>query len=94
MDEAQAGVVGKPLIDQVDVVVVGADPAQAFRSRADHLEHSLEMRVGQRHLDELARLRVVVNRQDPDDTKVWKPRGWPPVRRIGFPARGTDTCIN
>jgi len=38
------------------------------------------MRIGQRHLDELARLRVVVNRQDPDDAKVRKPRGWSSVR--------------
>jgi predicted component of type VI protein secretion system len=38
------------------------------------------MRIGQRHFDELARLRVVINRQDTDDAKIWKPRGWSSVR--------------
>ena len=88
VNQAQAGAVGQPLVDEIDVVIIAADAAQAFDDRADHLECQLEMRVAQRHLDELARLRVVIDRQDPNEMKIWKPR------RVQTSMRSTDMCMS
>ena len=38
----------------------------------DHVEGHLKPRVGERHLDQRSRLRVVVNNQDADDVELWQ----------------------
>jgi hypothetical protein len=67
VNQAEASAVGQLLVDEVDVVVIGADAAQTFRNCSHHLECHLEVGVAERNLDELTRLRVVINCQDADE---------------------------
>ena len=69
-DQVEASAVGKLLIDKVDVVVVGLDPLETRDGGDDDLDGSVEVRVHERHFDQRLRLRVVVDQQDADMTKI------------------------
>jgi hypothetical protein len=63
VDQADAGAIGQPVIDQINVVLVGLDALEARRHRRRDLDDALEVRVHERHLDERQSLRVVVHDQ-------------------------------
>ena len=62
------------LIDQVHVVLVVPDAIESGLKVRSHIEHRLKPRIGERHLDQALRLRVIVHDQDPDDLDLWECR--------------------
>ena len=76
-DQLDAGAVGKLLIDQVDVVLIGLDADRCLTDAvADDVDVSLERGIGERHVDQRSRLRVVVHEQDAHDFEVGQRGGW------------------
>ena len=69
-DQVDACSIGKPLVDQVDVVFVRFDPFEAGGSGRDDLDLPLEVRVHERHLDKRLRLRIVIDQENADVAQV------------------------
>ena len=71
-NQIHAGAVRQLLIDEVEIVIVLADALESDPDVGDHVEGHLKPRVGQRHLDQRSRLRVVVDDQNADDVELWQ----------------------
>ena len=82
MDEVDAGAVGQPVIDEIDVVLVGLDAFEPGRDGGRDLDVALEVRVHQGHLDQRQRLRIVVNHEQADVTQFAPSRCGGTLRRL------------